>query len=243
MNIELTEVALVVLIMTAGTTLQSTVGFGLGLVAGPLLVLIDRAYLPGPMLLAALILTSFMAFREIHAIDLSGLKYSIMGRLISTPPAALVVGMVSSSAFDILFGCMILAAVGMSLIHSQVRPSAGNIFLAAVASGIMSTIGAIGGPPLALVYQNASGPELRSTLAALFSAGCLISLIALAVVGRFATAELIRGGVLMIGVLTGLIVSRPLLRVLDRYPIRPYVLGVCTTAALVVLGRALFHVY
>ena len=235
---ELIGTGLAVVIMVAGTALQSTVGFGLGLVAGPLLILIDRAYLPGPMLFAALILASFMAIRERQAIDWSGLKFSILGRLISTPPAAMIVGMVSASVFDLLFGCMILVAVGMSLIHGQIKPSGRNIFLAAIASGVMSTIGAIGGPPLALVYQNVRGPALTATLAALFAAGCLVSLLALVVVGRFGYAELAHGCVLLSGVLIGLVVSRPLLRVLDHYPIRPYVLVICTLAALVVLGRA-----
>ena len=129
MNFNLIEVLLVIGIMTAGTALQSTVGFGLGLVAGPLLVLIDRAYIPGPMLFAAMLLTSYMAFRERQAIDLSGLKYSIMGRLLSTPVAALIIGMISATAFDLLFASMILVAVGMSLIHNKIQPTARNIFL------------------------------------------------------------------------------------------------------------------
>ncbi|MBF8270651.1 MAG: hypothetical protein HW386_2360 [Gammaproteobacteria bacterium] len=241
LHFDLIGIVLVIMIMTAGTALQSTVGFGLGLVAGPLLVLIDRDYLPGPMLLAALLLTCFMAFRERHAIDFSGLKYSVMGRMLSTPPAALIVGFVTATTFDVVFSCMILAAVGMSLIHGKIQPSARNIFLAAIASGFMSTIGAIGGPPLALVYQNTRGPELRANLSALFAVGCLISLIALALVGKFVLTDLVRGGILITGVLIGLIVSRPLVQILDQYTIRPYVLGVCTIAALVVLGRALLQ--
>ena len=231
--------ALAVVIMTAGTILQSTVGFGLGLMAGPLLVLIDRSFLPGPMLFAAMFLAAFMAFRERRDIDWRGLKISILGRLVSTLPAALVVGMVSATVFDIIFGCLILAAVGMSLIHTRIMPTRRNVFLAAIASGVMSTIGAIGGPPLALVYQNMRGPQLRATLGALFAVGCLISLIALTMVGRFRLADLVRGGVLLTGVVAGLLFSRPLLRVLDQYSIRPYVLGMCTLAAVVVLIRAI----
>jgi len=233
-----TGILLAIMVMTAGTALQSTVGFGLGLVAGPLLVLIDRAYIPGPMLFAALLLTAIMAFRERQAIDWSGLKYSILGRLLSTPVAAVIMGMVSTTLFDFLFGSMILAAVCMSLVHSRVQPGPRNIFLAGIASGFMSTLCAIGGPPLALVYQNARGPALRANLSILFTVGCLISLVALALIGRFGYNELIRSLVLLIGVTIGLLVSKPLVRVLDNYTIRPYVLVVCTLAALVVLGRA-----
>lgn len=236
------EALLVIVIMTAGTTLQSTVGFGLGLVAGPFLVLIDRSYLPGPMLFAAMILTFLMAFRERGSIDFKGLKYSIFGRLISTPLAAIIIGIISATTFDILFGSMILAAVGMSLVHSRVKPTASNVFLAGIASGFMSTICAIGGPPFALVYQNARGPVLRSTLSALFFVGCVISLIALLLVGKFTVNELVHGTVMTIGVVLGLILSRPLIRMLDKNSIRPFVLGICTLAALMVLGRALLQI-
>jgi len=223
--------------------LQSTVGFGLGLMAGPLLVLIDRHYVPGPLLFTALILTFAMAWRERHAIDLSGIKYSVLGRVISTPPAAIAVGMVSATTYDIVFGCLILLAVGMSLIHSNIKPTGRNVFLAGIASGVMSTICAIGGPPMALVYQNARGPQLRSTLAGLFFVGCLVSLIALTLVGKFVYTDLLRSGVLIIGMVIGLAISKPLLNLLDKNSVRPYILGVCTIAALVVLARALFDIY
>lgn len=239
MEFNLIEVLLVIIIMTAGTSLQSTVGFGLGLVAGPLLVLIDRAYLPAPLLCAAVVLTMLMVIRERKAIDPSGFKFSVTGRLISTPPAAMAVGFLSATAFDIVFGCLILVAVCMSLIHREIKPTGRNVFIAAIASGFMSTIGAIGGPPMALVYQNSRGPELRATLAGLFLIGCLLSLIALAIVGEFTIADLGRGGILIVGVLIGLLVSKPLISVLDKNSIRPYVLGVCTISALIVLGRAI----
>ena len=243
MNFNLYQVLLVIIIMTAGTTLQSTVGFGLGLMAGPLLILIDRHYVPGPMLFTALILTFAMAWRERHAIDLGGIKYSVMGRIISTPPAAIAVGLVSATTYDIVFGCLILLAVGMSLVHSNIKPTGRNVFLAGIASGVMSTICATGGPPMALVYQNARGPQLRSTLAGLFFVGCLISLLALSLVGKFVITDIFRSGIMIIGVLIGLTISRPLINVLDRNSVRPYILGVCTISALVVLGRALFDIF
>lgn len=243
MNFSLHQVLPVIVIMTAGTMLQSTVGFGLGLMAGPLLVLIDRNYLPGPMLFTALVLTFAMAYRERHAMDLSGIKFSVLGRVISTPPAAIAVGMVSATTYDLVFGSLILLAVGMSLIHSEIRPTGRNVFLAGIASGVMSTICAIGGPPMALVYQNARGPQLRSTLAGLFFVGCLISLLALSLVGKFVITDLFRSGIMIIGVLIGLTISRPLINALDSNSVRPYILGVCTISALVVLGRALFEIF
>lgn len=214
-------------------------GFGLALVAAPLLILIDRRYVPGPLLGAALLLTITMAIREWHAMDLRRIKVAILGRLISTPPSAWLVGTLSPAAFDLLFGGVVLAGVGASLLHRRVRPTPAAVFLASVASGFMSTTAAIGGPPLALVYQNASGPELRATLAGLFVAGCIVSLTTLAIFGRFGAGDLGRTAVLAAGIALGLALSRPFVRLLDGRAIRPYVLWLSCISALVVLGRAL----
>ena len=51
-------------ISAAGAILQGSVGFGLGLIGVPLLVLIDPVFVPGPLLLAAFLLNLLMSHRE-----------------------------------------------------------------------------------------------------------------------------------------------------------------------------------
>jgi uncharacterized membrane protein YfcA len=113
------------------------------------------------------------------------------------------------------------------------------VFAAGIASGFMGTITAIGGPPLALVYQSARGPALRATLAGAFLLGSVLSLITLAVIGRFRAHELALSAVLMPGIVLGVLVSRPLVHWLDRGATRPLVLALSTASALAVLARAL----
>ena len=43
-----------------GSTLQGSVGFGLGLLASPILILIDARFVPAPILLSTLVLTTAM---------------------------------------------------------------------------------------------------------------------------------------------------------------------------------------
>jgi len=234
------DVALSVAIVAAGSALQASIGFGVALVAAPLLVIVDRRFVPGPLLAAALLLTVIMAVRERAAIDVHGLRAAVWGRLLGTPPAALLVGAVSSRTFDLVFGLLVLSAVGVSLVHRAVTPTRRSVFLASVASGFMGTASSIGGPPLALVYQNADGPRLRSTLATLFAMGSVLSITALAAVGRFGAPELVRAAVLLPGVVLGVAASGPLARALDRAAARPFVLGLSGLAALAVLGRAVF---
>ena len=49
----------------------------------------------------------------------------------------------------------------------------------------MGTISSVGGPPVALLYQDERGSEVRGTLSSIFAVGALFSLVVLAVVGEF----------------------------------------------------------
>mgnify|MGYP001444100149 FL=1 len=63
-----------------GSTLQGSVGFGMGLLASPILMLIEPRFVPAPILLSTFCLTSFLAVREWDAIDVDGLRWAVVGR-------------------------------------------------------------------------------------------------------------------------------------------------------------------
>ena len=88
----------------------------------------------------------------------------------------------------------------------------------------MGTAGGIGGPPLALVYQERSGPEVRSILAVAFLVGPGISLATLFFVGRLEWEHLLLALQLLAGLLLGLLGTRWIAPLLDRWWLRPAVL-------------------
>ena len=239
MALSLTETVLAVLIVALGTAIQASIGFGLAMIAAPVLMLIEPALVPGAMIAIALVLSLWMVWDDRHAIDLSTFKAAVAGRLLGTPPAALLLGTVSAATFDLVFGALVLIAVLLSLWHSNIRPTPWTVFVATFASGFMGTISGIGGPPLALVYQNASGPHLRANLAVIFVLGTAISLVALALIGRFGLVDLAYTGVLLIGIVIGVLFRNPVKKRIDASAARPYLLGLCALSALAVLGRAL----
>jgi hypothetical protein len=61
--------ALAIAIMAIGSAFQASVGIGLALFVVPLLALVDQSFIPGPMLLAGVILALMTAYRERKAID------------------------------------------------------------------------------------------------------------------------------------------------------------------------------
>lgn len=233
------DMALAILIVIIGTIIQSAVGFGLALVAAPLLLLIDRNLVPGPLIAAALFQVIWMAYNDRHAIDFRYFKPTVFGRLLGTPPAAVLMGSISVVAFDLLFAFLVLLGVAMSLVHSSITATPTKVFYASIASGFMSTVSSIGGPPVALVFQNARGAELRANLAMLFTMGCIMSLTALTLVGRFHLVDLVYSLILILGVIIGILCAGPFKRLIDRQTARPWLLGLCSLSAFLVLGRAL----
>jgi len=222
-----------------GAAVQGAVGFGANLIAAPLLVLIEPAYVPGPMLTAALFLTIMMTWRDRRHVDLVGLRYAFAGRIVGTIPAALVVSMVTAAVFDVLFGALVVLAVGFSLLGPRLSPTPRASICTGAISGFMATTAAVGGPPMALLYQHEEGRRLRGTLAGYFVLGAALSLLALAIVGEYGRTEIMLGATLCPGMLVGFAFSGLLAKRMDRRGVRPFVLVLSTVAGLAVLWRAL----
>ena len=72
-NLSPIQYTLSFMVITIGTLLQGSVGFGLGLLSVPILLLIDPVFIPGPILLIAFFLNIFIITRERESIDFKGL--------------------------------------------------------------------------------------------------------------------------------------------------------------------------
>ena len=231
--------ALTTAIVTVGATLQGTVGFGMGLFAVPLLILIDPRLVPGPLLGTSVVYVLLLAHRNRRGVQWRDLGWALSGRLVGVSIAAVVLSLVSQEHIAIVFGVLILAAVAMSASGLKVEPRAATLLGAGTLSGFMATTVSIGGPPMALLYQHKSGERLRGTLSGFFVVGILLSLTALHLVGRFGRQEIILAALLLPGTLLGFLLSQHTARIFDRGYIRPAVLTVSAASAVVVVLRQL----
>ena len=231
------EILTVVLTVLFGATLQGSVGFGMGLLASPILILIDPGFVPGPILLSTTVLTVLLVYRERTAIDFHGIQWAMVGRLFGTVLASAILLVVSADQLVLLIGVFILSAVGMSLSGFRFDPIRPVLVVAGMLSGLLGTVASVGGPPMALVYQHAAGARIRSTMSGFFLLGTILSLGALWYVGRFDAYEIQLTLVMLPSVLTGFVLSKWTAVYVDRGYVRPAVLSVAAGAGLLVIIR------
>lgn len=236
----LPQLILAGVVVAAGAVLQGSIGFGLGLLAVPLLLLIDARLVPAPLLLASGVLTILLTHRERHGVITRDLGWSLGGRFLGTLPALAVLTLVPADRLGLAFGALVLLGVTLSIGGWHLPPAPRVLLGAGALSGFMATIAAIGGPPMALVYQHESGPRIRGTLSAYFVVGVAISLTGLAAIGRFGWTEVVLAVLLLPGILAGFLVSRHTARQLDRGYMRPAVLIVSAASAVAVIAKQLF---
>ena len=238
MHLDAVELAVASIAMTVGAMIQGSIGFGLNVVAAPILVLIDTRFVPGPALVAAFVLTVMVGYRDRSAIDTKGFGWVFVGRFPATVATALLVAALPEEGIAVSLASVVLVAVVMSLLGWRVQRTRGTLTAAGAVSGVMGTISSVGGPPIALLYQDARGPMVRGTLSAIFGVGALVSILLLAAVGRFGREELVVSLILLPGVVVGFISSRWTARwLLTRRSVGPAVLAFSAASAIAAIVR------
>lgn len=226
-------------IVAIGATIQGTLGFGLGLVAAPVLAMINDELIPGPLLLVGLAVTTSVFVRERGSVDWRGMKWALVGRVLGTALGAVVIVVASKDFLIVTMSLMLIAGVLMSSAGWRISPNPSTLVTAGTLSGVMGTLTSVGGPPIALVYQRETAQKLRSTLAGFFLFGASLSLVSLAIGGELGGRELRLGVVLMPGFLIGLMASRWAGKFLDNGYSRPAVLIFSAASSLVLLVQVI----
>jgi uncharacterized membrane protein YfcA len=228
-------------VVLVGAVVQGVVGYGLNLIAAPLLTLVDPALIPVPVLLVALVQSVMSLLRERSSAHWSGVGWAMVGRLPGNVLGVLAVSALPVAGFTVAIALSVLACVALSLVSWRPRPTRPSLVVAGTASGAFGTASAIGGPPIALLYQHSAGPTIRATLAAFFLLASVSSLATLGIAGEIGTEHLRAAAVLLPFMLAGFALSTVARRIVDsRGAIRAGILGVAAASALVLLVRGLF---
>jgi uncharacterized protein len=228
---------LAIVVVATGAALQAATGMGMALLAVPLLLLLDPAYVPGPSLCAVMALSAAVAWRERGAIDRHILLVGLLGFAAGSVVGAIILRLLAGIDLSWLLGLLILAVIALSLAGLRVEAGRPALLVGGTASGILSTMVGVQGPPIALALQHQPPERLRGTLCAFFASGSALSLATLAATGLFGLRQAGLGAALLPGVLIGFAVAPLLARRIDGRRARFCVLTISALSAIALLLR------
>lgn len=221
-----------------GAAVQTTAGLGLGLVAAPVISFLDPGLMPGSVLIAAVVLPVLTLLQEWRQVDWRGLAWGLPARLPGTVLGVWLVAVLQPRTLVGVVGATVLGAVVLSVWSFRVRISPVSLIAAGCVSGVFGTATSVGGPPVALLYQDEPPARVRATLAAFFLFGASISLAALAVGGQLDVRTVVAGLAAIPGVGIGFGLGTVLRRRIGTGRLRAVMLWVVTASALGLLIKA-----
>lgn len=171
------ELIIAMLLIFTGAFIQSATGFGLAVVASPLLLQLSPEYIPGPIIIVSLFIALINAYKYRATISIGGLKNAVIGRIPGTFVGAALLYYIDVAQLTLLLGAVVLLSVLISLLPVKLQPTPYRLVFAGFLSGFLGTSSGIGGPPMALLLQHQQAQFIRANLSAFFVVGCVMSLL------------------------------------------------------------------
>lgn len=232
-----TQLVLAMGCIVLGAAVQATIGFGSSLVSIPLLLLINPVLVPGPAVVASMTVNLIGMRDGAKDADWKGIRWSSLGLVPGTLIAAWALSIFSGTALAALSALGVLTAVGVSALGLRPRGHRRVLLAAGLFSGYLNTTAGVGGPPMALAYQDAPAKVLRSTLPAVFAAATVLTIAILMQTGHLDTPDWRIGLILAPGGAIGYALAQLWVNRVHGEGLRVAVLVVSAASALAALGR------
>ena len=200
-----------------GAAIQGSVGFGMNLIALPLLLALDDRLVPAPLLIAHLVLVSFLSTIEWRQIDRSILVPAVVGAVPGTVLGMLALTLMSRDVFVLFTVAVLVGGIAAVAIRAKVPRTPVVTGIVGAVCGLCGTTTSVNGPPLGMLMIGGSHlAAIRSTLAVFLWLSTVFSLVALYLGGRFTGSTLALAASLVPGTLAGLGISKIVLRALGH---------------------------
>ena len=234
---------IVLFLIILGAITQSAIGIGFGIPAG-ILVLLEPSMVPSCIILMGSFLAlsnAMLSYKDIIKVDLI---YSYTGRVIGSILAMpLIFLTLGTDYYLIIFGILLLIATYLSAKKWNIVATKKNITIAGTASGLMGTLTGIGGPPMAIVYQNSSAKKVVATLNMFFGVGALFSVLLFVYFDLINLPEVMKSIYLAPGLVIGTYIGRRrIVREFVNRNLKNLIIAVCFISALVIILDAILSI-
>lgn len=233
--------ALASLIVFMGALTQSLIGFGLAVVASPLLYIVDPQLVPAPVIAMGFSIALLTLVRERGHLEFNGLQYALIGRVPGGFIGASLLLFAPQPILGLSIAAIVTVAVILSLYKFSLPVNKKTLFGAGVVSGIFGNIAAIGGPPMAILLAGKDASQFRAALSAFFIFSSMIALCILAVTGLLEIKHLWLSLMLLPSVILGYLVAGKVVGRIDKHKTKMATLVLCAISALVLTVKSVIE--
>ncbi|GIU31030.1 sulfite exporter TauE/SafE family protein [Shewanella sp. SW36] len=233
--------ALASLVVFLGALTQSLIGFGLAVVASPLLYIVDPQLVPAPVIAMGFSIALLTLVRERGHLEFNGLQYALLGRVPGGFIGASLLLFAPQPILGLSIAAIVTVAVILSLYKFSLPVNKKTLFGAGVVSGIFGNIAAIGGPPMAILLAGKDASQFRAALSAFFIFSSMIALIILAITGLLELKHLWLSLMLLPSVILGYLVAGRLVGRVDKEKTKMATLVLCSISALVLTVKSVIE--
>lgn len=219
-----------------GCWVQTALGFGMAVIAAPIIVILNPLWVPVALTLCALFLSILNTWSQRQDLEYKALVIPFITRIPGTILGAWLLLQLDTHSLQLFVAGCVLLAVFISYYGKQFDYTPRRMGGAAFVSGIMGTTTSIGGPPMALVMQHGKPNNIRANLSLYFAYSCTLSMISYAMIGVVDQELMLESvsflPVCLLGFLLG-VKARPYIDNNNRF--RPLLLILCGSAGLIAL--------
>ena len=234
------ELALCCGVIVLASVLQVSIGMGFGMLASPLIAVVKPELVPGSILVMGLVVAFSGAWRERANISLNELKLGVGGRIIGSLMAFVILVLIPDvDSFLIVFGSVMLIAIGMTMLGNRIAFTDGNLLNLSIVSGLMGSITAVGAPPMAIIYHDRPPSNVRPTLNAFFFSGSVLGLLSLGFSGWFSYLDLLAAAIFMPAMFFGILISAPFKKLPSHF-LSKLLLGLSAVASITLIYRGIW---
>lgn len=232
------EMIIIGVLLFVAACVQGSIGFGLGMLAAPLIALMRPDLLPGLILLLAFGMSIAMWMRDRGAVEWPVVGWSLVGRLPGSVLGAYAVVMLPLAGLKIVLAAAVILGTMTSLVGWKPGHGPRNSVVAGAVGGFLGTSTAIGGPPLALIMRSMPVERVRGTLSVCFVIGSAISMGLLTFAGALGWEHLRAALIFAPAVVAGFLISGLVNKYLDKRTVYLVSVGVSLIGALAVIMQA-----
>jgi len=239
-NISYLHIFLACLIVFIASLAQSIFGMGWGLIAAPLLALLDPTLIPGTIVFLGFFAAFYPSIIYHKDVNWQIFRPSILGRFLGSVIAGPITAyLIATNKIELILGIVLIVTILISMTKiGKIKQNQKNHFIAGTFSGILGTLVGVGGTPMGIIHQNNDPIMVRANNNVFFMTGSIISIIILLVADVMQSYHIIMGVMLLPPLFLASLVAKYFIKYTKNF-LKPYILITCTVSSIGLVLRGL----